>query len=229
MSWKRVALLLALVCAYQTYRGCTRGVKKVYGDNCPKQDGDHTYTASGGFDGDERGAHGDTPRPSLPTSDHPTLHAYGFAVTVPPWATMLLPNKGETIKSYKDRMLPLAQRVIAPQRARVARMRDELAKSINLDPRQRGELDGATSETASALENRVMEAFANGAFDPATFKPMTGVNLAKGLLDDIATGNARWQSALSESQKTALAGNPFDFGDYLVFSTPWEDLLKVFD
>jgi hypothetical protein len=30
---------------------------------------------------------------------------------------------------------------------------------------------------------------------------------------------------LREDQRKALAQHPFDFADYLVFSTPWEDAL----
>lgn len=227
--WKRISFVLALVCAYQTYRGCTRGgVKKVYVDNCPKADTKFVST-----DGFSSGDSGDRPRPTLEApatpGGGPSFHAYGFTVTAPAWASMLLPNKGETIKSYKDRMLPVAEQAIAPQRARVARLRDELAKSIKLDDKQRAELDGATSETATALENRVMQAFADGSFDPATFKPMAAVTLAKDLVDTVSAGNTRWMSSLSDTQRTQLSQNPFDFGDYLMFSTKWEDLLKVFD
>lgn len=227
--WKRISLVLALVCVYQTYRGCTRSsVKKVYVDNCPKAD--TKFVATDGF---SSSGDGDRPRPTLDApataGSGPSFKAYGFTVTAPAWASMLMPNKGETIKSYKDRMLPVAEHAIAPQRARVAQLRDALAKAINMDGKQRAELDGAASETANALENRVMQAFADGSFDPSTFKPMTAVNLAKDLVDTVSAGNSRWMSSLSDTQRTQLSQNPFDFGDYLMFSTKWEDLLKVFD
>ena len=226
MSWKRLAILLAVLCTYQLYRDCTRPARRrdLIAD-CPRADATRApHAAMDGFT--------DEARPT--TSERPSVqgagfHAYGFSVTVPPWAMFFVPQKGEDMKSYRDRMLPIAQQAIAPQRARVARSRDELAQLIHMDAHQRAELDGATTETASALENRVMAAVANGDFDPATFKPMTGVTLAKDLIDTVEHGNQRWQAALSTDQRAKLAQHPFDFGDYLVFSTPWEDLLKFLD
>lgn len=226
MSWKRLAILLALVGAFQQYRWCTRRALKPDLADCPKVDATRTFTPSGGFADDGAPSTTATAKPALPGA---SFHAYGFSVTVPPWAMFFVPHAGEDMRSYRDRMLPIAQKAIAPQRARVARARDEVAQLIHMDTHQRAELDGATADTASALENRVMGAFANGDFDPATFKPMTGVTLAKGLIDDVEHGNQRWQASLSDEQRAKLAQHPFDFADYLVFSTPWEDLLKFLD
>ena len=226
MSWKRLAILLALTCGYQLYRDCTRPGRRREIVECPKVETPRVSpSAMAGFSDDAQPS-GATERPALVGAG---FHAYGFSVTVPPWAMFFVPQKGEDAKSYKDRMLPIALKAIAPQRARVARSRDELAQLIHMDTHQRAELDGATTETASALENRVMTAFASGEFDPATFKPMTGVTLAKDLIDDVEHGNQRWQASLSDEQRAKLAQHPFDFGDYLVFSTPWEDLLKFLD
>ncbi len=219
--------MLALVCVYQTYRECTRRVPRHEVADCSKVETDRRSSSSSSGFSDEAQPQGATPKPAL--GGGATFHAYGFGVTVPPWAMFFVPKAGEDIRAYRDRMLPIAQQAIAPQRARVARSRDELAQLIHMDTHQLAELDTATSEAASALENRVMGAFANGDFDPATFKPMTGVTLAKDLIDDVEHGNQRWQAALSDDQRAKLAQHPFDFADYLAFSTPWENLLKVFD
>lgn len=226
MTWKRLALLLALVCVVQTYRECTRRVSRREVADCPKVEVSRSSSSNVEGFSDESQPQGATGKPAL---TGPSFHAYGFGITVPAWAMFFVPKAGEDIRSYRDRMLPIAQKAIAPQRARVARSRDELAQLIHMDTHQLAELDGATTETATNLENKLMGAFANGDFDPSTFKPMTAVNLAKDLIDEVEHGNQRWQGALSQDQRAKLAQHPFDFADYLAFSTPWENLLKVFD
>src|SRR5438552_13885869 len=85
-------------------------------------------------------------RPALPriADDAPGATGRSFhGFKIPAWALHLLPQPGENLRDYRDRILPLAQAAIAPQRARVARMRDDFAA---LDPRQRAELDAAVQE-----------------------------------------------------------------------------------
>lgn len=67
----------------------------------------------------------------------------------------------------------------------------------------------------------------NGELAPASFKPMAGVGMARELLDIVERGNRRFVEALRDDQRAALAQHPFDFGDYLVFSTRWEDALRL--
>ena len=70
-----------------------------------------------------------------------------------------------------------------------------------------------------------MGAVLNGDFNPSTFKPMAGVALARDVLDTVDKANQQFTSSLREDQKAALAQHPFDFGDYLLFATPWEDAI----
>jgi hypothetical protein len=155
------------------------------------------------------------------------LNIAGFRV--PSWAVWMAPHPGEDLRSYRDRMLPLAKAAIAPQRARVARSRDSFTQVAGLDDHQRAELDAAAHETAAAIEDRVMAAVIGGELMPATFKPMTGVSVAREVLDIVARGNQRFVAGLRDDQRAKLAQHPFDFGDYLVFATPWEDALKFLD
>jgi len=60
----------------------------------------------------------------------------------------------------------------------------------------------------------------------STFKPMAGVALARDVLDIVDKGNKRFVGSLTDGQRTKLATHPFDFGDYLVFSTRWEDAIS---
>jgi cation diffusion facilitator CzcD-associated flavoprotein CzcO len=126
-------------------------------------------------------------------------------------------------------MMPLAVAVVAPQRARVARSLDSFAALARLDSQQRAELDGAAHQAATAIQERVMDAVVNGEFDPATFKPMAGVDMAHDLLEIVERGNRRFVGSLREDQRAQLAQHPFDFGDYLVFSTPWEAALELLE
>jgi hypothetical protein len=150
-----------------------------------------------------------------------------YGVRLPGWAMWLAPHPGEDLRAYRDRMLPLAVAAIAPQRARVARSRDSFAELAHLDGRQRAELDAAVDETATALQERVLNAVLGGELAPATFKPMAGAEMARDLLDIVGRGNRRFVAALRADQRAALAQHPFDFGDYLVFSTRWEEALKL--
>jgi len=132
---------------------------------------------------------------------------------------------GEDLRSYRDRMLPIAQAALAPQRARVARSRDDFAAAVGLDPSQRAELDKAAQEAGTQIEDKVLNALLSGDLQPSTFKPMTGVSLARDVLDTVDRANQKFLSTLTTDQRAALAKHPFDFADYLLFSVRWEDAL----
>jgi hypothetical protein len=161
------------------------------------------------------------PDVSSPELAKPTWSWRGFRA--PAWATQLAPQPGEKLRDYRDRVLPLALVAIAPQRARVARMRD----AFPLDTRQRAELDAAVKDAATAIEQRIATAIADGELRPATFTPMTGVAIARDVLDIVDRGNAQFVTSLGADQRAQLAAHRFDFADYLLFSTHWEDALAV--
>ena len=228
-TWRNAALVLAVVCLYQRWQGCSHG----------DPPGEPSARAV-----DTRGAATApaTPRsppasptavPALPAS--PDAASPGSATAggrnfhgfhIPAWALHLAPQRGETLRAYRDRILPLAELAIAPQRARVARTRDDFAA---LDPHQRAELDAAVADAARAIQGRVAAAFAAGELRPAAFKPMTGVAIARDILDIVDRGNTRFVQTLTADQRTQLAAHRFDFADYLLFSTHWEDALHALD
>ena len=224
-AWRNLCLVLGVVCAALLWRDCTRAPADPVVPDCGKARPPSRLDRSSAT-----GDHAERPRDEATASGEPApggFSIYGF--TVPGWAIWLAPHPGEDLRSYRDRMLPLAQGVIAPHRARVDRSRDSFAALANLDSHQRAELDGATKETAAALQERVLGAVLNGELSPSTFKPMTGVSVARDLLDIVGRGNRRFVDSLHDDQRAKLAQHPFDFGDYLVFSTPWEDALKFLD
>jgi hypothetical protein len=221
VSWRNAALVLAATCIYQSWRGWgapTSAAAQPAGADpalaaCLATHSLHDSLARA----DSRGEH----------ARELTNRRYRvFGIDVPGWALHFLPQPGERLRDYRDRMLPLAELAIAPQRERVARLRDALPA---LDARQRAELDAAVQDAATAIQQRIMTGIANGELAPSSFKPMAGVEVARDVLDLVDRGNTQFLSSLTPEQRTALASNRFDFADYLTFSAHWEDALKVLD
>jgi hypothetical protein len=226
VSWRNVALALGAVCLFQTWRACHTPEARVevrtteceetpriaHSSSSTSWDDDHDTTAAAKRHADSE---------SMP--DGPRLGA----IKLPAWSLWLMPHPGESMLDYRDRMVPLAQTVLAPHRARVARSRDDFAKSVGLDAQQRAQLDGAVADAAGQIEDKMMNAFMSGDLSPSTFKPMTGVSLARDVLDIVDRANGRFVSSLREDQKTKMAQHPFDFADYLMFSARWEEALGV--
>jgi hypothetical protein len=226
MSWKSFALVLAALCVVQTYRACSHAsppAPAAVEAECPPPSrttyGSHTGFAASDEQAEREVAEADEePAPAGPSFN---------GIKLPAWTLYFAPQPGESMLSYRDRMVPLAQAALAPHRARVARGRDDFAAQVKLDPQQRAQLDAAVQDAASAIQDKVMDSLLSGQLTPKTFKPMTGVTLARDVLDSIDKANQRFMASLREDQKTTLAGHPFDFADYLLFSARWEDALGV--
>jgi hypothetical protein len=235
-SWRNLCFLFAAICAYQLWRDCGPPTELQAATDCrPANPALRAVRSASPGEQTERidrpstSDHSDRPSDDSKASESSSggLTIAGF--TIPSWAIWLAPHPGEDLRSYRDRMLPLAQAAIAPQRARVARSRDAFAQLASLDAHQRAELDGAAQEAAAQIQDRVMSAMFGGELLPATFKPMAGVTVARDVLEIVGRGNRRFLDALRDDQRARLARHPFDFGDYLVFSTRWEDALKFLD
>jgi hypothetical protein len=230
MSWRNLAIALALLCLFQWWRGCTKTPRAQTSERaeCPTDERSPTYassldsSSSSSSTSNARAKSGDN-TPDEPAPEGPRLGA----IKLPAWTLWLAPHPGENMLDYRDRMVPLAQTMLKPHRDRVARSRDDLATQIGLDSQQRAQLDGAVADAAGQIQDKMMNAFMSGDLSPSTFKPMTGVSLARDVLDVIAQANARFMQTLREDQKAKLAKHPFDFADYLLFSARWEDALGV--
>lgn len=226
MSWRNLSICLALVCMWQTWRGCHRSAPRTDESAAECTTEENRVVTRTTRDTDERQPRETT---AMEPKTAPPATA-GFSINgfkVPAWAAWLAPQPGENLLDYRDRIVPIAQAAIAPHRARVARGRDDFAKVANLDAQQRAQLDGAVQEAQAAIQDKVMDSIMNGDLMPARFKPMTGVSLARDVLDTVEQANRRFLSTLREDQKAALATHPFDFADYLLFSARWEDALGV--
>ena len=219
MTWRNATIVLFLVAMWLLWRDCSRPVIGAESPHAACEPEVRTVTAWNAADR----APDDEALP--PTTDAPGFSING--VKVPAWAMWLAPHPGEDLRAYRDRMMPLALAAVAPHRARVARSRDDFAALAHLDTRQRTELDAAAKSAADALEEKALAAVVNGDFSPAAFKPMTAVSTARDMLDIVDKANQRFTQALTDQQRVQLAQHPFDFADYLVFSTKWEDMLNA--
>ena len=220
MSWKTLSLVLASVCCVQAWRDCHRATPPPAPperETCMKLVQSHAWDPS---PDEPQPAAADEPEPAPPTG-RPSFNG----IQLPAWTAYFAPMPGEDLLAYKNRMLPLAQAALAPQRARVARSRDDFAQIAHLDSSQRALLDRTAQGAADRIEEKLMGAFMNGDLDPASFKPMTGVALARDVLDIVDNANQTFTGSLREDQKAQLAQHPFDFADYLLFATKWEDAL----
>ncbi|MBA3457900.1 MAG: hypothetical protein H0T42_32760 [Deltaproteobacteria bacterium] len=224
-AWRTTAIVLGLACSWQQWRACNRPApaKQVVTDCKPTPSTSRSHaTSSGGFAEDSPSD--DTVEPPRPSPAN--VGAQFFGVKIPGWARSLAPQPGEDLRDYRDRMIPLAQMAVAPQRARLARSREDFAKAANLDERQLAALDAAAKETATAIQDRLFNAVLSGEFAPGSFKPMNAVTVARDVLDLVDRANKKFTGSLREDQRGKLASHPFDFGDYLVFSTRWEDAIS---
>jgi hypothetical protein len=218
MTWKHVSFALAAVLCVQTWRSCNREVPPPAPperEACMKLVAQHTW------DDPSPPPPDDEPEPPPPATGGPSFNG----IQLPAWTAYFAPQPGEDLRSYRDRMLPLAQAALAPQRARVARSRDDFAAVAHLDSQQKALLDTQRQQAADRIEEKLLGGFLNGDFDPHTFKPMAGVSLARDVLDIVDDANQTFTASLREDQKAALAQHPFDFADYLLFGTRWEDAL----
>jgi hypothetical protein len=216
VTWRNATFALAVICGYQRWQSCS-----------------HATSSSPAITSNDRGASspGDAPRswtaptrpPALEAASPPARMFHGWKL--PAVVARLAPRPGETLRAYRDRVLPIVELAIAPQRKRVARTRDD----FTLGAHERAELDGAVQEAATAIQARVMSAIGSGELDPGTFKPMAGVTIARDLLEIVDRGNTRFQRSLTPDHRTQLASHRFDFADYLLFTAPWEDALHVLD
>jgi hypothetical protein len=139
----------------------------------------------------------------------------------------LLPRPGEPLLEYRDRVLPLAKAAAAPQRARVQRWRADFEKNAGLDEAQKLALAQAAHDAGDALKDQIMGGVLGGELMPPHVRPMRGVRFTRDLLDTLIVGEQKFRARLSPAQQQALDAGRFDFADYVLFSTRWEDLLGV--
>ncbi len=157
---------------------------------------------------------GATPADDAPGIDPATLLAF------------FLPEPGEDSAAYRTRIYPVVRDVLAPQRDRVGRLRDEFARAAQLTDEQKQKLDASVGQAGEAIEDRVMQGLMSGELSP-NMKPSVGVAFARDVLEDADRANREFRASLTPAQQAALDADRFDVSEYLLFTTHWEDLLGV--
>lgn len=143
------------------------------------------------------------------------------------WALELVRlREGEDLLAYRDRVLPIAQAVVAPQRVRVGHQRLVMEARARLDARQQQELDAAVLDASDAIVNRVWQAVADQELWPRP-RPSAGVALAADLLTSMTAADRRFRATLRDDQRAAVDESGFDVADYLLFSVPWEERFGI--
>ena len=180
-------------------------------------------------------ARGRSPRPSSlppasPSAEGEEESDHGEEAPPAPrrhWALELLRlREGEDLFAYRDRVLPIAQAVVGPQRVRVGNQRQTMTSRARLDARQQEELDAAVMDASDAIVNRVWQAVANQELWPRP-RPAAGVALAADVLTSVTAADRRFRAALRDDQRAALDETGFDVADYLLFSVPWEERFGI--
>lgn len=232
VGWRRTALILGALCFFLQWRACNRPrarpvpcvEEEVAERREPSRGGSWNPDGELSDWGDDgSGASGTSGKGPTPAAAAMTF----FGVKIPPWLRWFAPQPGENLLDYRDRMVPLAQAAVAPQRARIARSRADLVEKLGLDAQQQAELDAAVSQAASDIQDRVMNAALSGELAPSQLKPMAGVRLARDVLQMVDGADQRFTRSLRSDQQGKLAKHPFDVADYLLFSTRWENAIGV--
>lgn len=229
VGWRRTALVLGALCMLLQWRACNRPrARALPCAEAPAERGLRLAARDrddGGWANVEGSSRPEPDEPSGSTAPLPPLSFWG--VKVPPWLRWFAPQPGENLLAYRDRLAPLAQAAVAPQRARVARSREDLIEKLGLDAHQQAELDEAVRDAASQIQDKVMNAALSGELAPSQLKPMAGVRLARDVLELVDKADHRFTSSLRGDQQGKLAQHPFDVADYLLFSWRWENAIGV--
>ncbi len=226
-TWRTLTLLFATTTVLAWWQACKAGA--ALSDEHAARELDHALAAVRA----ERDRPGD--RSPAPAGDDPVRNDTANAppremprVKVPTevgaLAAAFAPLPGENMLAYRDRMLPVAKELLAPQRARVQRNLDDFARRVGLDQSQRDALEQTVRDTADQVRQRVVEAVMNGEVMPP-WRPATVVGFARDILDLLDEMAGRFRDSLTPAQRDALDAGRFDPVDYLAFSTHWEELL----
>ena len=237
-AWRRIAIGLGLLVAVLGWRSCTVGGKRGAtrgGADAAMERADDERSGGGGRRGgrDARGGGAGPGGAAAAMAGYDGAEWSPEDDIEPPrpephWLVKFFtPRPGEDMLDYRDRVLPVVQAVVEPQRIRVAENWREFADSARLDDRQRAEMTAAVDQAVESLVDQAFQGVLSGEILPPNLKPSVGVAFARDLLDTVDGANRRFRAVLSPHQLEILDRSRFDIADYLVFATRWEDLLGV--
>jgi hypothetical protein len=140
------------------------------------------------------------------------------------FAAMFGRMEGETEEEYRARMVPLIKGGLLIPRQRVDAMRKEIEEKANVTPEQSKKLDQAFDKVYADAIDYTNKAVADGLLSPYERNVTGWLEYAGGLSGILGDANGQIGQILTPDQMKTISSSGFEWGEYLGFNAPWENL-----
>jgi hypothetical protein len=131
---------------------------------------------------------------------------------------------GETEEEYRARIVPLIKGGLLIPRQRVDEMRKQVEAKAGITPEQSAKLDKAFDKIYADAIDYTNKAVADGLLSPYERNVSGWLEYAGGLGGILNDANAQIGQVLSPDQVRMVNASGFEWGEYLGFNAPWENL-----
>ncbi len=130
----------------------------------------------------------------------------------------------ETEDEYRARIVPLIKGGLLIPRQRADEMRRQAEEQAGVTAEQSKELDKAFEKTYADALDYTNKAVADGLLSPYERNVPGWLEYAGGLGGILSDANGQIGQILSPDQMRAMSASGFEWGEYLGFNAPWENL-----
>jgi hypothetical protein len=166
---------------------------------------------------------GSGPAPSLPEPKEET-RLERRARRQQELAAMLGRLNGESEEEYRNRVMPMITTGLLVPRTRADEMRKEAEAKAGVTPEQSKKLDQAFEKVYADAIDYTNKAVADGLLSPYEPNVSGLLEYAGGLGGVFNEANGQIGQILSPQQMKAMSQTGFQWGEYLGFKAPWEQL-----
>jgi hypothetical protein len=131
---------------------------------------------------------------------------------------------GETEDEYKARILPMLSAGLVAPRLRAEEQRRVAQEKAHVTPEQSARLDKAFDKVYSDVLDFTNKAIADGQLSPYERNVSGWLEFAGGLGGILNDANGQIGKILEPSQMRTMSDAGFEWGEYLGFKAPWEQL-----
>jgi hypothetical protein len=131
---------------------------------------------------------------------------------------------GETDEEYRNRIMPMITAGLLVPRARADEMRKQAEEKAGVTPAQSKQLDQAFEKVYADAIDYTNKAVADGLLSPYERNVSGWLEYAGGLGGMLGEANGQIGKILSPDQMRAISQSGFEWGEYLGFKAPWEQL-----
>lgn len=131
---------------------------------------------------------------------------------------------GETEEEYRNRIVPLIKAGLLVPRQRVDEMRRQAEEKAGVTADQSKKLDQAFEKVYADAIDYTNKAVADGMLSPYERNVSGWLEYAGGLGGILDDANGQIGQILRPQQIRAMSQSGFEWGEYLGFNAPWEDL-----